>query len=131
MQLLVLTGFGFWLLIKKLGGEATITLDTDWFYRRPSQLAYNWSIVPLSRLFTAVENFVLYLTGCLVKLTSNPVGCLIGSARSARSILFGSQSSRHEPLTFDPGRYRLSIGIMVLVVLACFIILIVWSFTSS
>jgi multicomponent Na+:H+ antiporter subunit D len=131
MQLLVFTGFGFWLLIKKLGGEATITLDTDWFYRRPSRLAYNWCVVPLSRLFATVESFVLYLTGCLVKISANPVGCLIGSARLARCVFFGGELPRHEPLTFDPGRYRLSIGIMVLVVLACFVILIVWSFATS
>jgi multicomponent Na+:H+ antiporter subunit D len=33
-QLLVFTGIGFWVLVKKLGGESTITLDTDWIYRR-------------------------------------------------------------------------------------------------
>jgi multicomponent Na+:H+ antiporter subunit D len=35
-QLLVFTALAFWLLAKKLGGEPTITLDTDWLYRRES-----------------------------------------------------------------------------------------------
>jgi multicomponent Na+:H+ antiporter subunit D len=35
VQLLLGTGVGFWLLIRKLGGEPTVTLDTDWLYRRP------------------------------------------------------------------------------------------------
>jgi multicomponent Na+:H+ antiporter subunit D len=33
LQLLTFTGFGFWLLAAKLGGEPTTTLDTDWLYR--------------------------------------------------------------------------------------------------
>jgi multicomponent Na+:H+ antiporter subunit D len=32
-QLLVFTALGFWLLIDKLGGEPTVSLDTDWVYR--------------------------------------------------------------------------------------------------
>lgn len=35
IQLLLGTGLGFWLLLRKLGGEPTITIDTDWLYRRP------------------------------------------------------------------------------------------------
>ena len=34
LQLLVATAVVFWFLIGKLGGEATITLDTDWPYRK-------------------------------------------------------------------------------------------------
>ena len=31
--LLVFTALGFWILIDKLGGESTVSVDTDWFYR--------------------------------------------------------------------------------------------------
>jgi multicomponent Na+:H+ antiporter subunit D len=34
LQLLAFTALGFALFAKKLGGEPTITLDTDWLYRR-------------------------------------------------------------------------------------------------
>jgi len=44
MQLLALTGFGFWLLVPRLAGKDTITLDTDWFYRRLPRLAYNLAV---------------------------------------------------------------------------------------
>jgi multicomponent Na+:H+ antiporter subunit D len=37
-QLLLFTGLGFMILVKKLGGEPTITLDTDWVYRRGAPL---------------------------------------------------------------------------------------------
>jgi len=33
MQMLVLTLAAFWLYIDKLGGEAKVSIDTDWFYR--------------------------------------------------------------------------------------------------
>ena len=33
-QLLLFTGVGFFMLLGHLGGEAKISLDTDWFYRR-------------------------------------------------------------------------------------------------
>ena len=34
LQLLLFTGLGFFLLLKHVGGEAKISLDTDWIYRR-------------------------------------------------------------------------------------------------
>ncbi|WP_067560975.1 Na(+)/H(+) antiporter subunit D [Halofilum ochraceum] len=34
MQLLLFTGLGFFLLLKHVGGDPKISLDTDWFYRR-------------------------------------------------------------------------------------------------
>ena len=38
LQLLLFTAVGFFLLIKKLTPEATISLDTDWFYRMGGRL---------------------------------------------------------------------------------------------
>lgn len=34
LQLLLFTGLGFFMLLKHLGGESKISLDTDWIYRR-------------------------------------------------------------------------------------------------
>ncbi|MYF64646.1 MAG: Na(+)/H(+) antiporter subunit D, partial [Chloroflexi bacterium] len=39
LQMLGFTAVGFWLLRGKLGGEATITIDTDWVYRKAGPLA--------------------------------------------------------------------------------------------
>ncbi|MBI2879840.1 MAG: Na(+)/H(+) antiporter subunit D [Candidatus Rokubacteria bacterium] len=38
LQLLLGTGVGFMLLVRHLGGEPTVTLDTDWVYRRGGRL---------------------------------------------------------------------------------------------
>jgi multicomponent Na+:H+ antiporter subunit D len=46
-QLLGFTALGFWLLLRKLGGEPTITLDTDWLYRRlPTLVGHRLAPVP-------------------------------------------------------------------------------------
>jgi multicomponent Na+:H+ antiporter subunit D len=37
-QILLFTGLGFWFLIAKLGADATVSLDTDWVYRRLPRL---------------------------------------------------------------------------------------------
>ena len=131
IQLLMFTGLGFWLLVNKLGGEATITLDTDWFYRRPSRLAYNLCVVSLSRLFTTVESFSIRLVWFLVRLSANPMGCLYTAIGFVGHLFFGTRRPSPEPQVFDPDRYRFSLGTLILVVLLCFIILIAWNFFAS
>ncbi len=131
MQLLIFAGFGFWLLISRLGGKAVITLDTDWFYRRPSRLAYTVFVVAVSRFFGTVESLALQLTRLLVGLSANPLGYLVGGVRLAGHVFFGTRQPGPEPLNFDPDRYRIPLGVMVLLVLLCFVVLIAWSLISS
>ncbi len=40
LQLLLFTGLGFFLLLKHVGGEAKISIDTDWVYRRALPVLY-------------------------------------------------------------------------------------------
>ncbi|MFC2067081.1 Na(+)/H(+) antiporter subunit D [Chloroflexota bacterium] len=126
MQLLIFTGLGFWLLINKLGGEATITLDTDWLYRRPSRLAYKLFVVFISRLFAAVEGFTVYLIPFLIKLSANPIGYLVRPKKFVGYFFFGAKRPTPEPFNFDPSRYRIPLWPMVLLVLLSIVILMVW-----
>jgi multicomponent Na+:H+ antiporter subunit D len=128
MQLLMLTGLGFWLLIGKLGGEATITLDTDWFYRRPSRLAYNLCVVSLSRLFATVDSLTSQFALSLAKVSTNPIGYPIEAIRSLRCALSGAKQPNPKPSCkpFNPDRYRFPLAVMILVVLLFFIILMAW-----
>jgi len=126
MQLLIFTGVAFWLLKNKIHAEATITLDTDWFYRRPSRLAYNLFSVSVCRLFEAIENLSLRLVRSMVRLGANPPGYLVEAARSAGYVLFHTKKPTPEPSTFSPDHYRVPLGVMVLVVLLCLLFLLVW-----
>jgi multicomponent Na+:H+ antiporter subunit D len=38
LQILLFTGLGFFMLLKMVGGEKKISLDTDWFYRKGARL---------------------------------------------------------------------------------------------
>lgn len=39
LQLLLFTGLGFFMLLKHVGGDPKISVDTDWFYRRAGKVA--------------------------------------------------------------------------------------------
>ena len=126
VQLLLFTGLGFWLLIKKLGGEPLITLDTDWFYRRPSRLAYNLAVVWVSSLFAAVESAAVRVVRFVTRLSANPIGYIWVTARSVERRLAGAKELGPEPQGYDPDRYRLGVGAMILIVLLGFVVLIAW-----
>ena len=128
MQLLLFTGLAFWLVRKKLHTEATITLDTDWFYRRPSRLAFNVFSVSISELFEAVERFSLRLAGYLVKVGANPAGYAVEATRNISHILLRTEKPAPEPSTFSPDRYRIPLGFMVLVVLLVLVVILAWDF---
>jgi len=128
MQLLIFTGLAFWLVARKLHAEAAITLDTDWVYRRPSHLAYQTFSVSISRLFEATEQLSLGAARALVKFGANPAGYLVDAYKKARYALAGSRKPAPEPATFNPDRYRIPLGIMVLVVLLFLIVLLAWGF---
>ena len=126
MQLLVFTGLAFWLVIRKLHVEATITLDTDWVYRRPSRLAYRVFSVSLCRFLGAVEDLSLRLVHFSVRLGANPPGFLVETVRHAGHVFFRTGKPAPEPSNFSPDRYRIPLGVMVLVVLLCLVVLLVW-----
>ncbi len=128
MQLLVFTGIGFWMLVGKLGGEATISLDTDWFYRRPAGLIYSIFVVSLSRFFAAVESIMTRFTRFVVERSVNPAGYFIEAVRSLPYVLSKRKSPDpvRRPKAFNADQY--SFGIMVLVVMLFLAIVAIWSF---
>ena len=126
MQLLIFTGLAFWLVKKRLHAEASFTLDTDWLYRRPARLAYSVFSVYICNLFGAVEKLSLCAVRYIVRLSANPAGYLVENTRTARHVLFGTERPAPEPETFNPDRYRIPLGAMVLVVLLGLIVLLVW-----
>jgi len=128
MQLLIFTGLAFWLVMKKLHAEATITLDTDWFYRRPSRLAFNVFSVSVCELFGAIERLSLRFVRYLVRVGGNPAGYAVEATKNAGHILLRTEKPAREPSDFSPDRYRIPLGIMVLVVLLALIVILAWDF---
>ena len=54
LQILLFTALGFFLLLKKLSPEPTISLDLDWFYRKGGRLFYWLARKPVQTADTAV-----------------------------------------------------------------------------
>ncbi|MFH1169099.1 MAG: Na(+)/H(+) antiporter subunit D [Chloroflexota bacterium] len=125
LEFVVFAGLGFWLLKGKLGGRATITLDTDWFYRRPARLAYRVFVVAISLAFAAADRLTVRLARFVVKFSDNPYGYIIMAQRFATHAFFGNTRLIREPSYFKPSRYRITLGVMVLLVLLVFIVLFI------
>ena len=72
IQLLAATLFGFWWFRSKLAGQPTLTLDTDWFYRRPAVFVHRFVVGGTSRLFDRAEGGILAGVGWLAQGFRNP-----------------------------------------------------------
>lgn len=125
LQLLLFTGFGFWLLVSMLKGERKISLDTDWFYRRPARYVYVIFVGYPSSLFAAAERITLQLARSLVRASRDPVGALRVATAAFSHLFPAGRSPRPLPDTgaYDPDRYRMPVGAMGLVVLGMFVAL--------
>ena len=103
IQLLLLTTAAFWLFIDKLGGEPTVSADTDWFYRKPAR-AFFWLLeYPLKGIESRVQGALSRLIKGTAILTRNPFTApkvLAGKARLSMMTL----SSQ---ITGNPGPERL------------------------
>lgn len=107
VQILVFTFIGFWILRKKLEPHATISLDTDWLYRKPAGLARKLFVDSISNTFDRVEKMAYMLVNKLVAFGKNPFMLAEKSADK----------------TYTPDRYRPAIQFLVLAILGIFIIL--------
>lgn len=95
LQILLFTGLGFFLLIKKLVPEATISMDMDWFYRMGGRAFRTFARKPMQGLDTFVGELYRYagliplmLLAKMASLFDNFVidGAVDGVATSVRGI---------------------------------------------
>ena len=107
VQLLTFTFIAFWLLRKKLEPHATISLDMDWFYRRPAKLARKIFVDSVSYVFDQVEKVAFKVVEKLAKFGRNPYTLM----------------ERSSDKTYTPDRYRPKAQTMVGAALLIFILL--------
>ncbi len=72
-QLLVFGFIGFWLLRNKLNVAPNISLDLDWFYRRPAYLVRILFVRMPNRFFGFSERIALAIAGKLSRFSKNPL----------------------------------------------------------
>ncbi|HSF14687.1 MAG TPA: Na(+)/H(+) antiporter subunit D [Vicinamibacteria bacterium] len=130
LGMLAFTALGFFMLLAQLDPERTISLDTDWFYRRGVTRLLEWILRPLARLEydyvgqlyeVVIRNPVLGMAGLVQRFDSRVVdSALVGVGRSTRS------ASQHLK-TVESGHAQhygliMAAGILILVTLAMLVL---------
>ena len=80
LQMLGFTAIGFWLLREKLDGEATVTIDTDWLYRKATAPVRTLLQAPLERALSAVERAGAAVAAYAGRLAVTPDEALSGAS---------------------------------------------------
>ena len=141
LELLVASGFAFFLLLKLLKRTDTIVLDTDWFYRRGCKLFYRFVAGPLMSFFGWMSALAHdRIPAALKYFSRNPAGAVklaVDRALLAGAGAFGSMQRidrAQKRLREDQARYledrhgtEWPIGVSVLyTAVAFFIFLIIY-----
>jgi multicomponent Na+:H+ antiporter subunit D len=113
IELLTFTGLAFWFLRRKLYGKATLTLDFDWIYRKAAPVLRRLLVVRVNQGFAFMETVALDAARRLSRASMNPFA--LGS----------------KPRSYDPDDARSPVGVVLLVVIVCFVILLGWNYLGS
>jgi multicomponent Na+:H+ antiporter subunit D len=115
-QILVFTFVAFWIFRAKVAGEAGITLDVDWFYRRPAKWAQRIFLEDLEAAFNKVESMTIDTARKLALIGSNPMALFARSAVEKN---------------FSPDAYRPALQMLIILALFSFILLSAWGLFLS
>ncbi|MFC1669490.1 proton-conducting transporter membrane subunit, partial [Spirochaetota bacterium] len=120
LQLMIMTGAGFWILLNKLHVYEKISLDTDWFYRKGADL--------LMKSFYGLTSFRTIVQGRFVKM-------LDGINRVSQNPVYYSRSIINKDVPkvelFDADIYKSQVGAGVIASLAIFILFVIIFIVNS
>jgi multicomponent Na+:H+ antiporter subunit D len=129
-QLLLFTFVGFWALKSKLHGTPTITLDTDWFYRKAGKRVIWFCEKPLLKFANDIDKVMKDLANSFIRFSRNPmaVSMILITATSTRLLTPFYPDYRQKGQELEEARKRaveepmekMSIGMGVLLVLLFF-----------
>ncbi|MDO9586178.1 MAG: Na(+)/H(+) antiporter subunit D [Syntrophales bacterium] len=109
-QILIFTFTGFWIFRKKVASEATITLDVDWFYRKPAKWAQRIFLEDLETAFNRIEALMVDIIDKLTLFSKNPLALFAGSGEK----------------DFCPDLYRPALQTLIKLALFCFVLFSAW-----
>jgi multicomponent Na+:H+ antiporter subunit D len=114
IQLLLLTLVAFWIFIDKLGGEAFVSVDTDWFYRIFGRKLLGFCEGPLNRIRSAAQGILDSLVQHLNRFSSNPF-LPVDKFRS---------STNNNPEKYSTHRFPNGLGALFSLLLLCLFIIV-------
>lgn len=98
IQLLTATFLGFWWYRSKLAGQSMLTLDTDWFYRRPMSWFLRCLVQTTRQIFDRVDHGILAGIQWLALRSQNPVLWFSrGLKREERPVISGYDPDTSRP----------------------------------
>jgi multicomponent Na+:H+ antiporter subunit D len=115
IQLAAFTALAFFLLRNKLKTEATISLDTDWFYRKGGVLFLR-ACGAFSDVRSAVQNRASRLVARLGVMSANPVLALKSGLRG--------ENGNPAPYNADVHRQAVGAGVMIALIVFSFFCLV-------
>ena len=109
MQMLVLTLAAFWLYIDKLGGEAKISIDTDWFYRTFGKATLWFCDRPLNAIRSTGQSILSKEVVFAGKISKHPYALL----EMFRNSFQGKKVTYKELLDrpYNENFYRIPVGL--------------------
>jgi multicomponent Na+:H+ antiporter subunit D len=117
LQLLTMTAFAFWWLSGRLAGEATVSIDTDWVYRKLLPAP----VLALSRgIFAgqeAIGRGLDAVTDRMAWFSRNPLR--LAERWFGRGVL-GHEAASERDREYSADAYRFPVGVAVFVVLLVF-----------
>ena len=118
VQMLLFTFFVFYLFIPKLGGEATISMDTDVLYRKPAPLARTVFVNAVGAFFDAAHTRVHALAGAVARGFRDPTSWIPGWPERIES----------DDPGYDEDRARLPLALPFTLTLLTFAVIAGWRF---
>ncbi len=112
VQILIFTFIGFWVLRKVLAPHEGISLDFDWFYRRPKKYFQQLFVNAPAYIFDNAQKMVENVSADITKFGANPF------------MPFSKANSRNR--AYSPDYYRPSGQTLLLAVLAIFVLVTIW-----
>ena len=108
MQMLVLTLAAFWIYIDKLGGEATVSLDTDWTYRMFGRATLWFCNRPLNALRSMGQDLLSKDVVSVGKISKHPYVFLemLWNSIQGRSVSYKELIDR----PYNENSYRIPVG---------------------
>jgi multicomponent Na+:H+ antiporter subunit D len=120
LQLMIMTAAGFWLLINKLHVSETLSMDTDWFYRKGADLLMK-SFYGLTDFRAFVQEKFIRMLNKIIKISENPV-------YYSRSIINKDES---EVEFFNSDIYKSQVGVGVIASLMIFVLFVIIFLVTS
>jgi len=112
VQILTFTFIAFWLLRKKLEGEPTVALDTDWFYRKPAKAVQKVFVDGVEAAFNFIETVSIDFSQKLIRVSRNPL------------MLFNKSEIDRD---YDPDLHRATTHLLLMFIILSFAVFYIFS----